>query len=98
MIITWDIAESVSSREKRSENKTHEGMQCQETRLNPWPLPVESPSYGGEENGRLNQMLDKDSSPIVLNPVVLQCDSEWNADPGAQDEQSIAPRQRDRIP
>ena len=43
-------------------------------------------------------MLDDDSGPIILYPVVLEGDGEGDADPGAQDEQRIAPRQRDRIP
>lgn len=73
-------------------------MQCQETRLNPWPLPIESPSNGGGQYGRLDEMLEDDSSPVILYPVVLERNGEGDADPGGQDEQRIAPRQRDRIP
>jgi len=56
--------------------------------------PVKRPLNGGEEDGRLEQMLKEYPRPIILDPAPADRFCKWHADPGTQDKHGIAKRQR----
>lgn len=72
-------------------------MQREEPGLNPWPFSGEGPLDRGKEDSRLEGVLDDDSCPIVLEPVVLQRQSKGDADACREDEQRVTPCQGNRI-
>jgi hypothetical protein len=56
--------------------------------------PVKRPLDGSEKDECLEQMLEDNPGPIILDPASADRFREWHANPGAQDEYGIAERQR----
>lgn len=56
--------------------------------------PVKRPFNGGEQDECLEQMLEDDPSPIILDPASADRFCEWHANSCAEDKYGITERQR----